>query len=214
MGVVKDVKGMVFGRLTVLERAGTNKWNNATWKCQCDCGNISIVTGSSLRSGTSKSCGCLQRESAVATGKQITHGLAKRGMDSSGVYKSWGHMKQRCLNENNQDYHNYGARGITVCEEWLDFSKFYEWALANGYKKGLSIDRIDNDGNYEPGNCRWATWVQQQNNKRNSRVISFDGKEMTLAQWSEKTGINYNTLNSRLNSGWSIKKTLTTPLIK
>lgn len=156
-GVPNDYTGMRFGQWTVVERAGARN-RHALWSCMCDCGRRTIVDGNSLRKGASMSCGCR---------KGITHG--KR---NTRLYAVWASMKARCFCKTNSDYKHYGARGITVCNEWKnDFQSFYDWAMANGYDENapcgqFTIDRIDNDGNYEPTNCRWITIQDQQKNKR------------------------------------------------
>lgn len=135
---------------------------------------------------------------------------------SSRLYKSWAHMKERCHNPTCHDYRNWGGRGITVCDAWKnDFLAFKEWALSNGYREGLTIDRINNDGNYEPSNCRWATRREQSNNRRGLHYITYKGETKTISEWSRVTGIAMTTLYMRLTKyGWSIEKTIETPLIK
>lgn len=147
-----------FGRLTVLEYDGSTKYYAGKWKCQCTCGNIVSVRSAHLLQGTTKSCGCYAREAAARSG-------AVHGLHTHPLYAVWSQMKDRCFNPNNKFYQRYGGREITVCEDWrYDFLTFYRWAIHNGYKEGLTIDRIDNDDNYEPGNCRWATQeIQMQN---------------------------------------------------
>lgn len=135
----------------------------------------------------------------------------KHGQYGSRLYETWQTMKKRCSNPNNRQYHLYGGRGIIVCDEWRnDFQAFYDWAMSHGYADDLTIDRIDVNGNYEPSNCRWATMKEQQNNRRNNHLITYNGETKTLKQWSEKIGIDWGVLYSRLKKGWSIEKSLTT----
>lgn len=137
------------------------------------------------------------------------HGLTRHPL-----YVSWRSMRQRCLNKNNTAYHNYGGRGITICDEWLnDFVSFYEWALSNGYKKGYTIDRINNDGNYEPSNCRWITVKEQSYNRRTNRYLTVYGITKTLEEWTHiMNHKNHNALWLRLNRGWSIEDAVCTPI--
>lgn len=128
------------------------------------------------------------------------------------IRRIWDGIIRRCDNPNAGFYHRYGGRGITVCDEWRDFEVFYKWALHNGYKDDLTIDRIDNDGNYEPSNCRWATWKEQANNKSLNHILTFDGKSQTMTLWAEETGITRSAIKTRLKNGWSVEKALTTPI--
>ena len=124
-------------------------------------------------------------------------------------------MKARCVDSNSHKYHAYGGRGITICEEWLNsFEAFYDWAMANGYRDDLSIDRIDNDGNYCPENCRWATPKEQANNTRTNRLLEHNGEKRTVSEWADITGIAKKAIYRRLGRGWSVEKALTTPLLK
>lgn len=195
-----DLTGNRYGKLTVISRAKNKKrktgGSRTMWKCQCECGNIITVESSHLKSGHSKSCGCITK---------------KHGKFGTRIYKIWDSMYQRCYNRNNQAYKNYGGRGITVCDEWLhNFQSFYDWAMSNGYADDLTIDRKDVNGNYEPSNCRWATDVEQHNNTRANRYIEFNGETHTIAEWSRITGINDSTLRSRLGEyKWSIERALT-----
>lgn len=204
-----DLAGQVFGRLTVIRRAENDKWGNTMWLCQCECGKEKAMASGSLTSGRSTSCGCYRDQ--VTSQRSITHGGS-----GSALYSIWHNMKCRCYNQNNDGYKNYGARGITICESWLeDFASFNSWALNNGYVEGLSIDRIDVNGNYEPDNCRWATMPEQNNNKRTSRMITIGGVVKTMKQWSEVYGINYATLQSRIDKlGLNPIDALTKPINK
>jgi len=192
--------------LTVLHDTGERKHRKVVWHCRCDCGTEVDVISGNLTSGHTTSCGCYNRERTVET--HTTHGMSRR-REQHPIYLAWARMIQRCENPNDPAYKNYGARGITVCEEWHDAKVFIEWALANNWEKGLSIDRIDNNGNYEPDNCRWATWKEQQRNKRNNHLITFNRKTQTLAEWAEEVGVKRHVLNNRINVlHWPIERAL------
>lgn len=170
-----DLTNKQYGRLTVKEKSHTKKYSRNTaiyWLCECECGNESIVKTSHLKDGKIQSCGCLEKENLNKISGQVTHGQTK-----TKLYYVWNSMRMRCRNPKTDNYHNYGGRGITICDEWnQSFEPFYEWAISNGYKQGLTIDRINNDGNYEPSNCRWSTWKQQANNRRNSIKNKYKGE--------------------------------------
>lgn len=202
----KDLTGERFGRLVVIKHA-YQEGARHYWLCKCDCGNEKLILGCSLKYGKTKSCGCLAREKTIERNK-LTKSTHK--MSNTRIFKTWMRMKSRCLNQNTKDYKNYGGRGITICQEWLDdFMNFYNWSMANGYKDTLSIDRINVNGNYEPSNCRWATIKVQNNNKRSCCFIEFNGEKHSIAEWSKKLKINKNTLQSRLKRyGWSIEDVL------
>lgn len=205
MGKFIDLTGQKFGMWTVIKRAENTKRGQPRWVCRCDCGNVATVQGCSLKSGKSRNCGCVRKEK---------FNNAKHKQSYTRLYHIWTAMKERCFNENNNAYKHYGGRGITVCDEWLnDFQAFYNWAMANGYKDDLTIDRIDSNGNYEPSNCRWVTQKEQCNNTRRNVVIEFNGKEQTLQQWADEMNISCKTLWGRLNCyHWSVEKALTTPV--
>lgn len=188
--------GKKFGKLTVIEEVQKRSKNgHKQYKCICDCGNIKIVRGDTLKNGSSRSCGCSQG---------VMHGYSK-----SKLYKILNGMKNRCYNKNAYNYSYYGGRCITICDDWLnDFMTFYDWAINSGYKEGLSIDRIDVNGNYDPNNCRWKTSKQQCNNKRNNIKLTYKGKTQTLSQWADELGINYNTVATRYHRGWETKDIL------
>jgi hypothetical protein len=162
------------------------------------------VIAQNLKTGITKSCGCLKKENRPG----LTHGLSKK----AGIYKSWLGLKERCLNTKNHAYSLYGGRGITVCERWMKFENFLE---DMGHPiKGQSIDRIDNNGNYEPNNCRWATQSEQNNNYRRNKLLTYDGKTKNMNQWSISKGWNPRTVQNRIKNGWSIEKALTQPVKK
>ena len=186
MGQLIDIMGMHFGKLTVIDRAKNNARNRAMWLCRCDCGNERVVLGDDLRSGKVISCGCVGPYKYV---RKDRHGL--RG---TRLYRIWANMKDRCLNRNHPRYYQYGGRGITICDIWLQFRSFYEWAIANGYQDDLSIDRIDNDGNYCPENCRWVSMKIQNNNKSRNACVTVYGANHTIAEWADLTGIPYEIL--------------------
>ncbi|MBQ7705132.1 MAG: hypothetical protein IJT73_06890 [Selenomonadaceae bacterium] len=191
MGKLKDLTGLKFGRLTVIERAGS-KNGFATWRCKCDCGNIHIVSGVCLTSGASKSCGCLQRE--ITQKRATTHGKSH-----TKLYYIWRGIKCRCFNVNDAFFIDYGGRGISIYPEWIDnFQAFYDYVstLENFGKEGCSLDRINNNGNYEPNNLRWANASEQQRNSRQNRFVNFNGDEVTVVEAAEKSGISESVLRS------------------
>lgn len=197
--------GERFGRLTVLSRCDKDEMKYSH-KCKCDCGRIINVRTDSLKSGNTKSCGCLQRE--LATDRFLKHGMYK-----TPEYHAWQSMFQRCENTKHPCYKDYGGRGISVCEEWGSFDTFL---LDMGMKPSsdYSLDRIDNNQGYNKDNCRWATRSQQNSNTRSSRLLTHCGKTMTLSQWSSERGIHPETLRKRLRNKWSIEQALETPVKK
>ena len=212
-----DLCGYRFGMLKVLEESAPQIYSRLPGQgggtcrkflCECDCGKRKVISMKALRSGATTSCGC--RIGKVASERQLRHGHARHGRVTR-TYKTWLGMKDRCNNPNNRAYGNYGGRGITVCERWRGENGFENFLEDMGTKpKGLSLDRIDNNGNYEPGNCRWATSKQQARNYRRNHNITFRGQTKTLREWSEETGINYGTLSKRIRN-WPIEKALTHP---
>ena len=173
------------------------------WLCKCDCGNEAVVPSQSLLSGKSKSCGCL-KASVAADLKKIHGGVGTR------LYTMWGNMKARTGRPSHNSYPNYGGRGIKVCDEWKsDFVAFRNWALAHGYDDSLSIDRIDNDGDYRPENCRFVDVKAQLNNtRRNLPPLMVNGEVHTAKEWSQMLGITYNTIFGRLKRGWPVERAL------
>lgn len=180
-----NITGQKFGRLTAIKPVGRNNHGNIKWLCRCDCGNEHEATVTTLRNGSVSSCGCLWRESRIANlPKNRIHGESH-----SRLYRIWTGMKLRCFDPKNDNYPNWGGRGIRVCDEWMKYENFRDWALANGYSENLTIDRIDNDADYSPENCRWATWEQQNQNHRNTIRTMVRGELLTLSEISEKYNI-------------------------
>ncbi len=193
---VKDITGKKFGRYTVISFSVTRN-RTALWSCRCDCGNEKIVAGSSLRTGAIISCGCYNKE--VVT---------KHGKYGSNSYVTWIAMKSRCLNANHVAYHRYGGRGIKICDRWLNsFSSFLE--DMGDRPKGMSIERIKNDLGYFKDNCRWATPKDQTNNMVSNRILSYNGKAMSISLWAKETGIGESTIRERIRHGWPVDAALT-----
>lgn len=195
-----DLTNKKFGRLTVIKRV-ENKGKETCWLCKCDCGNEKIIKAKNLKSGTTQSCGCLHKEKT----QKINY---KHGLRKTRLYNTWANMKKRCYNKNDKRYKNYGGRGIIMCDEWQnDFMSFYNWAINNGYKENLTIDRIDVNGNYEPNNCRWATIKIQANNTTTNHYITYNNETHTIAEWADILNINYAKLHARITkSKWNIER--------
>lgn len=168
-------------------------------RCLRDCGKTTESLLSSIRAGRTQSCGCLKRECDIA--KCLTHGLT-----GTPEYEAWINMRQRCTNPKRPEFRNYGARGISVCERWESFENFLDDMGTR--PMGLSIERINNDGNYEPSNCKWATKVEQCRNMRRSRIFPHNGESKTLTEWSKVLGINYDRLRGRLRLGWTFERAI------
>ena len=199
--------GHKYGRLTV---ENIDHWKQlktgkrAYVKCKCECGNEVVVCAYALTSGGTKSCGCYFKETRSQTAR-------KHGESASRLYHIFHDMHRRCNNPKRQSYARYGGRGIKVCDEWnqkTGFENFFKWAMENGYKDDLSIDRIDYNGDYEPSNCRWADAITQANNSSWNHVIECNGEPHTLAEWGRIRNINSGTLVNRLKLGWSIEEAL------
>lgn len=194
--------GNKFGRLTVIEETNKRKDRRIVYKCICDCGNITYVTGKNLRNGNTKSCGCL----SVDKFKQRS---IKHGKTNTKLFRVWCDMRRRCYNPNRSDYPRYGGRGIAVCSEWKDdFQAFYDWSMANGYAEGLEIDRENNNRNYEPSNCRWITHSENCNNRSTNVLLTYNGKTQNMTQWAKELNISYATIKHRHAKGWKDKECL------
>lgn len=205
-----DLTGQTFHRWTVIGYAGRKRSKGncpSFWMCRCECGNESIIFDGSLKSGASKSCGCykteLQRE-------RITHGMA-RSSEKEPEYNTWCRIIQRCTNQNNPRYCDYGGRGITVCEAWMSFENFYD-DMGKRPSELHSIGRIDNDGPYAPTNCRWELSEQQVTNKRNNFLVEYNGETLCLSEASAKFGIDRETLKARIKRGMTAKEAIETPV--
>lgn len=204
MRKVKDISGQTFGNLEVLEFVEV-KNHRAYFRCKCKlCGNICVKQGQLITSGKTRSCGCFAKNNT----DQTTHGFSK-----THLYGVWCNMKRRCYIPKAQNYEFYGGRGIKVCDEWRnDYLNFHNWAYQNGYADGLTLDRVNTDGDYSPDNCRWVDMKTQNNNKRSNRMITYNGKTQTMHQWAEEYGIKYTTLHMRITKyKWDIEKALNTP---
>jgi len=192
--------GHVYGLLTVINYAGNDGKCNSLWECKCVCGNVIITRASSIRRGKTTSCGCAQKDA-----------VTKHSMLSTPTYITWNSMKQRCLNPNAPNYYLYGGRNIAVCKRWLSFENFFE-DMGKRPSRNHSIDRWpNNDGNYEPGNCRWATAKEQNRNKRGVTLVEIDGKNMAISEAAEIYGIKPSLVYDRLRLGWDIMEALKTP---
>ena len=193
----KNLIGQTFGRLTVIAEGKTresdNKRKQYYWLCQCSCGSQpKEINQNSLLSGEIISCGCYHSEHNHEYG-------FKHGMSHTRIYTIWSGMIQRCCNPNAKNYPRYGGRGITVCEEWKEFKKFYEWSKISGYSDNLTIERLDNNGNYCPENCTWITKQKQMRNTRRNHYIKYNDEELTLTEWARKFDMNVETLRYQVN---------------
>lgn len=208
----KDLSNQRFNRWVVSNKHETRGRNRVYWLCRCDCGTEKWVLAYNLTHNISKSCGCLLRESSMKQAKKInnkTHGLSK-----TKLYRCYRSMRDRCYLKTNENYHNYGGRGIIVCNEWLEsFENFRDWAFENGYREGLSIERKNVNGNYEPSNCEWIPMKEQGKNRRNNRVLTYQNETKTLSEWAKIVGISGGTITARLDRyGMSVEEALTTPV--
>ena len=201
----KDLTGRTFGQLTVLREAGRTPRGQITWACKCECGNSHIAQGTHLRSGHTTSCGCFRQEASIAA--NTTHGLS-----GSPEFFVWYDMIRRCYDTARPHYVRYGRRGISVCSRWRDsFATFYD-DMGPRPSSAHSIDRIDNEGDYEPDNCRWATLHEQSRNTRRNHNLTHNGITMCITDWANRVGVDRRTITKRLNRGWSVELALTTPV--
>lgn len=215
MAKLEDLTGHRYGRLVVVERAPSRVTPNGTvqtmWKCKCDCGNEIIARANGLKTGNTQSCGC--RKTDILLQRSTKHG-GRRSGNTDRLYVVWESMLSRCRNDR-----DYAGRGISVCDEWKDYAKFREWAKQSGYNENAepgkcTIDRIDNNGNYSPDNCRWVDMLAQANNTRKNRLVEYNGETKTASEWARIAGITSKAFYFRLNSGWTMDDIMTTPHLK
>lgn len=206
--IVKDLTGQTFGKLTALSENGRHENGRILWECLCECGKTVNIANNNLHSGNTKSCGCLKKEASVERGKES---LTTHGLSNTPEYSAWKNIIQRCNNPKDQAYSNYGARGIKICERWNDsFINFYT-DLGPRPTVEHSVDRIDNNGNYEIGNCKWSTTEEQCNNKRNNHIVTYKGKDYTIANLAKEHGLNDSIVRDRLRLGWTVEDAVEKP---
>lgn len=188
------------GLLTVLSHFKKGKYNANYFCCQCECGRISEIRVNHFFSDNQTTCGRF-------------HKKYENSIIGTKIYNTWNKMISRCYNPKNKKYYRYGERGISVCKEWKnDYNSFYSWCINNGYRIGLTLDRINNNGNYEPSNCRWATRKQQQRNMCRNKIVTYKNETHCLSEWCEILSLNYSAISSRLLRGWSIERVFETPI--
>lgn len=215
-----ELTGQKFARLTVLGSApdmffGAARKPRTAWRCRCDCGKETVVVGTALKMGSSKSCGCLSREKAAA--RQLKHGLLRRSQprqDLPTEYNIWNGMKQRCDNPKNQAYIHYGARGVKVCKRWIDDFEAFLADMGPRPSKKHSIERNNRDGDYEPANCRWATHTEQMRNTSRNRILVCRNQARPLSEWAALAGLHPDRLRARIyRHGWDVERAISTPIL-
>jgi hypothetical protein len=205
--------GDKYNRLTIIKEVEKRKGKRYVL-CQCDCGKMDIVRFVALRAGEVKSCGCWKREKSASRMHEMATcrpNYSEHHSYYKEMYSIWHGMKQRCENPNRPHYEDYGGRGIKVCKEWQKFAPFQKWAHKSGWAPGLSIDRINSDGNYEPSNCRWITMEQQQLNRRNTVLLTLNGITSPLVEWAKIYHLPQHIIRNRLKNGWTVKEAITIP---
>lgn len=204
-----DLIGRRFGKLVVISRAENSKDDRSMWLCKCDCGKEKIIKGKYLLNGNTKSCGCLSTELLIR--RNIESGC-RGGESYEKIYYTWYNMISRCKKGHGEDGENYKSRGISICKEWESYENFRDWSLENGFSENLTIDRVDNDGDYEPSNCRWTTVQVQANNRRSNHNVEFNGVTKTLADWSRFLNLDYGMLRARIKYGWGTDRLFSPPM--
>lgn len=203
MSLLIELAGEKIGRLTVIDRVGSDKNKNALWRCLCDCGREVTVKGSELKKCHTRSCGCLQRDTVAARNR--SHGMSK-----TAEYETWSGIIKRCDKTGRTDSHLYSDKGITVCDRWRSFENFIA-DMGPKPSSSHSIERNDSNKNYCPENCRWATATEQARNTSRNHYLEFGGQTKCIAEWAEITGIRRSTIWVRLQRGWSVERALTEP---
>lgn len=204
--MVNDLTGRTFSRLTVLDLAPSRN-SKTYWICKCECGAETIVRSDGLVGGMTQSCGCLGRD-------RRRQANTKHGGGNCPEWKAWQAAKQRCYNPNNKRFHHYGGRGIKMCDRWLNSYPNFIADMGPRPSPNHSIDRINNDGNYDPQNCQWRTTTEQNNNFSANRRITFQGVKRNLTQWEKKLNFPRELIASRLKLGWTVEEALTTPVMR
>lgn len=203
MSKLIDLTGKKFGKLTVISKAESDKYGATRWLCECDCGNKKIVRGNGLKRGYVKSCGCIR----------VSPPNTKHKESKTKLYQRWISILRRCESPNFPYYKDYGARGITVCEEWHDYLEFKKWVEETQPAGDYSIDRIDNNKGYSPDNCKWSNRKEQANNRRSNVSIEYQGETHNLTEWSQILGFDYKNVHNRMNKlGWSFEKAISTTI--
>lgn len=204
MSNFEDLTGKTYNMLTVIKRLPNDSSGATVWECQCECGRITKVRSNNLKNGNVKSCGCLKHRSTSTT----------HNKSNTKLYGIWNAMRQRCYNPNYHAYKNYGGRGITICDDWVNsFNNFYNWAINNGYQEGLSIERINVDDNYYPNNCTWITLAQQAQNRRSCHMFCYNNKKQNLSQWCNELGLDYKLVHNRIfKLNWSFERAISEPV--
>lgn len=211
MGKIKDISGKKFGRLLAVKLNGVRTIHGMEWECKCECGSIAHVVATRLITGHTRSCGCLQHEAAKLP-KNVTHGHTRNSNKaSSSEYHIWSSMKQRCGNPKNASYSRYGGRGISFDPKWSSYEAFFADMGARP-SPSHTLDRIDGNGNYTKQNCRWATHLEQQNNRSGTRRIVFMGEALTSSELSRRHGISASVIRDRIDAGWTVERAVSTPV--
>lgn len=197
MSAPKDLTNQKFGYLIAECAIGSNKWGSKLWRCRCECGNTKVYPSGKLVSGRATNCGC--KTSEIKSKNASVHGITANGKPRTLII--WGGMKARCLNPKATSYKSYGARGISICDEWLSFENFHNWAIGNGYGEGLTLDRINPDGNYCPENCKWTPRLENIRNQRHTKHIVLDGEDYSINRLAREFHISKSTMYRKLELG-------------